>query len=44
MSSDAEERPLLAQSSRWLDPESRDRMAAEIIQLILDGAQARYGV
>jgi AcrR family transcriptional regulator len=44
MAADAEGRPLSAQSSTWLDPDSRDWMAAEIIELILDGAQFRYGI
>jgi AcrR family transcriptional regulator len=44
MASDSESRPLLAQSSQWLDQESRDWMAEEVVQLILDGAQARYGI
>jgi hypothetical protein len=44
MASDSERRPLLAQASQWLDQESRDWMAEEVVQLILDGAQARYGI
>jgi AcrR family transcriptional regulator len=44
MAADAERRPLSAQSSQWLDPEAREWMAAEIIQLLLDGVQTRYGI
>jgi hypothetical protein len=44
MSADAERRPLTAQSSTWLDPDSRDWMTAEIVQLLLDGVQSRYGI
>jgi AcrR family transcriptional regulator len=40
----AETRPLTAQMSHWLTPEGRARLSAELVQLVLDGIQARYGV
>jgi hypothetical protein len=40
----AETRPLTAQMSNWLDPEGRARLSAELVELVLDGIQARYGV
>lgn len=41
---DAETLPLMAQTVRWLNPEARAWMSAELVQLVLDGIQARYGV
>ena len=40
----ADTRPLTAQMSNWLNPEARDRLSAELVQLVLDGIAARYGV
>lgn len=43
-SDDPRRYPSLAEHSAWLDPESRATMAAEVVELVLDGAQARYGI
>jgi AcrR family transcriptional regulator len=39
-----EARPLSAQTSVWLTPADRAWLSAELVQLVLDGIQARYGV
>lgn len=39
-----ETRPLTALTSEWLTPEDRAWLSAELVQLVLDGIQARYGV
>jgi AcrR family transcriptional regulator len=44
VASDHEARPLFAQTSQWLTPEDRAELSAELVQLVLDGIQARYGV
>lgn len=37
-------RPLTAQTSVWLTPDDRAWLSGELVQLVLDGIQARYGV
>jgi AcrR family transcriptional regulator len=39
-----EARPLTARSADYLNPEDRASMTVELVQLVLDGIQARYGV
>jgi hypothetical protein len=41
---DLEAWPLTAQTSNWLSPVDRGELSAELVQLVLDGIQARYGV
>ncbi len=41
---DLEAWPLTAQTSNWLSPADRAELSAELVQLVLDGIQARYGV
>ena len=44
VASDAEARPLMAQLSAYLNPEDRAWLTTELVELILDGIQARYGI
>jgi AcrR family transcriptional regulator len=43
VAADPEARPLVAQISEHLSPEDRAWMSHELIQIVLDGIQARYG-
>jgi AcrR family transcriptional regulator len=44
LASDAQRRPLSAESSAYLNPDDRARMSAELVELVLDGIEARYGI
>jgi AcrR family transcriptional regulator len=44
LADDLEAWPLTAQTSSWLNPADRAGLSAELVQLVLDGIQARYGV
>jgi AcrR family transcriptional regulator len=44
LASDSERRPLSAGSSAYLSPDDRAEMSAELVELVLDGIEARYGV
>ncbi len=39
---DDEAHPLSAESNRYLTPEAREWMSAELVEVILDGIEARY--
>jgi AcrR family transcriptional regulator len=43
VASDPQARPLVAQMSAYLNPDDRGWMSRELIQIVLDGIQARYG-
>ena len=43
VTSDPESRPLMAQTGAYLNPDDRAWMSRELIELVLDGIQARYG-
>jgi AcrR family transcriptional regulator len=43
VTSDPQARPLVAHMSEYLNPDDRAWMSRELIQIILDGIQARYG-
>ena len=43
-SSDAEARPLMSELARYLNPDDRAWLTAELVELVLDGVEARYGV
>ena len=44
VASDAQARPLMAQLSAYLNPTDRAWLTTELVELILDGIQARYGI
>jgi AcrR family transcriptional regulator len=44
VSSDVENRPRVAALSEFLNPEARAWMSRELVEIALDGIQARYGV
>jgi hypothetical protein len=44
LGSDARARPLSARSSAYLTPQDRAWMSAELVELVLDGIEARYGI
>jgi len=41
---DSEDRPLTGEMVRYLNPEDRAWLTTELVELVLDGIQARYGV
>ena len=43
VSSDTQARPLMSELTRYLNPDDRVRMTIELVELVLDGIQARYG-
>ena len=43
VAADPQARPLIAQMSAYLNPDDRAWMSRELIQVVLDGIQARYG-
>jgi AcrR family transcriptional regulator len=43
VTADPQARPLMAQMSAYLNPDDRAWMSRELIQIVLDGIQARYG-
>jgi AcrR family transcriptional regulator len=44
VSTDDEKRPRMAAMTEYLTPEARAWMSRELVQVVLDGVQARYGV
>jgi AcrR family transcriptional regulator len=44
VASDVQARPLMAQLSTYLNPTDRAWLTTELVELILDGIQARYGI
>jgi hypothetical protein len=44
VASNQETRPLTARTSDWINPDDRAWLSAELVQLVLDGIQARYGI
>jgi AcrR family transcriptional regulator len=44
LGSDARARPLSARSSTYLTPQHRAWMSTELVELVLDGIEARYGI
>lgn len=43
VSSDTEARPLMSELTRYLNPDDRSALTTELVELVLDGIQARYG-
>ena len=44
VTSDPQSRPLVAQMSAYLNPDDRAWMSRELIQIVLDGVETRYGI